>query len=603
MSLTEDQARVLDFADHYNMVCALPGSGKTHTSIALCQKILSLDPSYSVALVTFTKDAAKELKDRVNRLCGDSAVGRVEARTFHSYALEQWRQKYKAFKLIIGTEATNYVNRAVKMSTYKGAYGDAGAAIDFYGQQLYPVKPQKDPDNTWALYQAYDKLIKNVKGLDLSMVCRNVRLGMLSEEIKPLNYTHMIIDEFQDTDDVQYAWLKAHGEAGIKITVVGDDDQSIYGFRNSKGYEALKQFQEGFDAIGHVLSICFRCKPEILLAAQTVIEFNEERVPKKMLSHCEPGGEVRITQVGNSQEELVKVYEILKQKVGERWAILARNNVQLDSIQGYLSQMNVEVEREDSSSFWDIIEVNCFMKLLYSIRYPYNSKYLNEVLGFLEEDEDLIMEICKKAKKDGGFMMVTPQDRLWRPTTVNIHKSWAQIGQNTENEEMIRKRMATIMNWIRDAKGKTKTNKEGKLLGLAAANAVANMVAIHGEGDLHERIDSIIYRLRPKPEKEDEDNEEKEGPLITLKTLHGSKGLEYPNVIIVGVNEGLLPSSKCSSVDEERRLLYVGMTRAELYLHMLCFGTPSEFLQQSFPGQFEKDEFDDLTYEDSLYEI
>ena len=588
MSLTDDQARVVTFADEYNMVCALPGSGKTHTSMSLCERILEIDPSYKVVMVTFTRSAATELLERVLKKCGKSAEGRVDVRTFHSLALEQWRNKQKAFKLVVGTEAINYSFRAAANSTYSGAREDIPMVLDKYGQQLYPAKPIKDPDNTWGLFEAYTKILKSNRALDLAMVCRNVRLGMINKEIPPIDTTHMIIDEFQDTDDVQFAWLIAHGDSGIKITVVGDDDQSIYGFRNSKGYTGLVNFQKHYNAIGHVLSICFRCKSEVLLAAKTVIEFNNERVPKNMESNAGTGGGVYIHQLENSDYELHKVVELIKLNASEEWAILARNNTQLDSVAAALGEHEIEFTRDDNKSFWDIPEVNLFLKLLYSLLNPYDSRYLNEVLGFIEEDEDLITQICKKAKKSHGFMVVEPIEKEWRPVTIEMHKRWNYIGSDTEDEGMIEKRIKTIVTWLITAKkgwGFDKHNQP-KGRGHSAVRTVAGFITVNGEGSLHERLSGLVYKLRPKTKETEGEQEEKIKPLVTLKTLHSSKGLEWPNVMIVGVNNGTLPSNKATCVDEERRLLYVGMTRAQSILHLLTFGKPSEFLTESFPSQF-----------------
>lgn len=583
MSLTNEQQSVVQSADGFNLVCALPGSGKTHTSVSVADAILKLSDSYYVGMVTFTKASAKEMSERVRKQIGGGVAlseNKLKCSTFHSFALEQWRNYKPEFVLIIGTKQTNIINRALNNSQFNGDYEDACKVLDFYGQQLFPKPIAKDTSHTWDLYQTYVQIIASSSGLDFSMIFRNIILAMRDNKITPLPFTHLLCDEFQDTDNIQYAWLQEHAKKGIKITAVGDDDQSIYGFRHSKGYAVMKQFQDDYQAVEHVLSTCFRCRPEILTAAQKIVEFNEDRVPKDMEAHAGAGGEVYIYGFESRDSEAEQVLEILSDHAGEEFAILARNNIQLDLIEGILKTKDIEYNRKIKNGFWELPQVDSFLKILYSIADPYDVRYISEVLGFLEENEEEIVTLTKESRESQGFFAISDSVlENCRPSTKQLHKLFFQIGSDTDDEDMIRKRMDTLINLIADAKGK----KDGK--GLAAAKAVKDILVKHGEGSLHERINDIVYRLKPKFEKEFKDNVEDE-PKITLSTLHGSKGLEWRNVIILGVSGGTLPSSKSISWDEERRLLYVGMTRAEQRLYMLYNEMPSEFLVEAFPNMF-----------------
>ena len=597
MGLTVQQQGVVNSADGFNMVCALPGSGKTHVSISVTEAILNMSPNYSVGLVSFTAASAIEMATRVKKRIGNGVAlpeHKVKCATFHSFVLKQWRDHKPGFVLIMKAKQSNIVVRALNQSDFAGNYEDAMRTIDFYGQMLYPVAMPNDTSNTWGLYQSYCSIMKANKGLDLSMVFRNVILAMRSGELEPLPYTHLLCDEFQDTDNIQYAWLQEHAKKGIKITTVGDDDQSIYGFRNSRGYEVMKQFQEEFDAVPHVLSTCFRCKPEILSAAQKIIEFNVDRVSKDMQASADPGGEVHIYATGCSVDETEYVLRILEEHKGQEFAILARNNRQLDFLEGVLKEKGIEYNRDSKNDFWELPQVEAFLKVLFSLRFPYDTRYINEVLGFIEEDEGEILKLTKLAKRHRGFFII-PEESLMdsRPTTKRLHKIFLQLGGDTEDPEIIRKRMNTLMQLIGEAKGK----KDGK--GLAVASAVRDILVKYGEGDFHERIDDIIYKLRPQRKKEegDEEKDVDENPiLINLSTLHGSKGLEWPNVILLGLCDGVMPSPKCTSLEEERRLLYVGMTRAEQRLYMLYYGKPSVYLLEAFPTMFP--DYDELEQAD-----
>ena len=583
MSLTVEQQGVVKFADGFNMVCALPGSGKTHTSISVTEAIINMSDNYSVGMVTFTKASAEEMQSRVTKVIGGGNAlpkDKVKCSTFHSFALEQWKDFAPKFELLIGTKQSNIINRALNNSSYDGDYEEACRILDFYGQQLHPKPIAQDELNSWDLYETYVQIVKVNNSLDFSMIFRNVILAMIDNKIPPLPFTHLLCDEFQDTDNIQYAWLQEHAKKGAKITTVGDDDQSIYGFRNSKGYAVMMQFQQEFQAVEHVLSTCFRCRPEILSAAAKVIEFNGDRVIKQMKSNLSPGGEVYIYGLETRDEEAVRAVEILQEHEGKEFAILARNNTQLDVLEELLRKNDIEYSRDVKGGFWDLPQVDSFLKLLYSIANPYDVRYISEVLGFLEEDEGEIIVLARESRKSQGFFAISDSvlDNC-RPSTKDLHKKFYMIGSDTEDEEMIRKRMNTLIELIRDAKGK----KDAK--GMGAAVFVKDFLVEHGVGSLHERIEDIVYRLEPSFGKENDKND-KDGPKITLSTLHSAKGLEWPNVVILGVANGVMPSPKNSAIDEERRLLYVGMTRAEDRLYMLYHRKPSDFLIEAFPQMF-----------------
>lgn len=583
MSLTEEQQNVVRFADGFNLVCALPGSGKTHASVSVADAILKLSDSYSVGMITFTKASAMEMVERVkDRIGGGISMSedKVKCSTFHAFVLSQWRNYKPKFVLIIGIDQSNIIKRALNQSQFKGGFDEACQAIDFYGQQLYPQPPIEDTSHSWDLYQCYVGIIESRKGLDFSMIFRKVIIGMRENKIPILPFTHLLCDEFQDTDDIQYAYLQEHAKKGVKITAVGDDDQSIYGFRNSKGYEIMKKFQVDYQAIGHTLSTCFRCRHEILIAAKQVIEFNKDRVQKDMQTHSNAHGEVYISGSASNDSEAEKIIKLLYKHENEEFAILARNNSQLDLIEGLLKIKAIDYDRKVKSGFWELPQVDSLLKILFSIINPHDTRYINEVLGFLEENEDEIVILTKASRKNEGFFAIS-EDVLknCRPTTKQLYKIFIMIGNDTTDEDMIRKRMDTILKLTADAKNK----KNGK--GLAAVTAVRDILVKHYEGSLHERINDIVYRLKPKF-KNKCDEEEENRPKITLSTLHSAKGLEWRSVIILGVSEGVLPSKKSTSEAEERRLLYVGMTRAEQRLYLFYNKIPSKFLVEAFPHMF-----------------
>ncbi|SUI48198.1 DNA helicase II [Shewanella putrefaciens] len=144
-------------------------------------------------------------------------------------------------------------------------------------------------------------------------------------DIEPIGCSHLIVDEYQDTDKVQYAWIKCHGIAGAKITVVGDDDQAVYGFRGSLGVVGMRLFQDDFNVNYHTLSICFRCGEEILNAAGHLVSFNKERINKKMLSGAKGESEVYLHQFETMDDEIEHVAKSLLENQELYWLELTES--------------------------------------------------------------------------------------------------------------------------------------------------------------------------------------------------------------------------------------------------------------------------------------
>ena len=573
MSLTDNQQLVVDLADGYNLVCALPGSGKTHTSIQTCKQILDTDPQYNMIMVTFTNAATKEMYARLKKVLPAHYMARVKVATFHALALEQSKQLKNIGKLCIGAKQTSMIIRALRKSHFKGNWDQAIKFLGQYGAMVIPEQLPDDATGGWSLYQAYIQLMKSHKLADFDMLCREVRIGLANGNVTPYPHSHILVDEFQDVDETQAAWVIAHGETGTKITVVGDDDQSIYGFRGSKGYEAMQRFQEEFDAVGHVLTICFRCRPEVLLAAKALIEHNIERIPKDMTTSMGPGGHVEIRGFCDAEYQAETILRMI-QKPGE-WAVIARTNRHLDYIEALLQAYRIPVKRLGGKSFWDHPEVDAFLKLLFSLRHPYSTKYLNEVLGWLEEDEEQILSICEAAKKAKGFPNIKADEAGWHPSVIWFHQYWLPMSLNTKDADDLQSRITTLIGKCREAKGKTPDQ------GLAAAAKVADILSLQLEGDFHERIDRVIYRLEEN--KKNKPEEITEQGVVTLTTMHGCKGLEWEKVIVASCCHKVVPSKKANCEEEERRLLYVAMTRAEQELYLFYYESVSHFLMEAFP--------------------
>ncbi|MFG0904676.1 ATP-dependent helicase [Photobacterium damselae] len=591
--LTEDQALVAQ-SDGYTMCCALPGSGKSHTIVELTKNLLAKNKTNKVLLITFTRAAAAELTERLNVKLGDQAY-RAKASTFDSIYGQQVKtlNEKRKKRTLVGGEQYNFIERAIRYCSLNGMkMEDALGHIDYYGRMIDP-KPINDDETaeSWQVYSSYMSLLAQNNMQDFNVIAREAYLGVETGRIAPWDCTHMLVDEFQDTSDMQYAWIRVHGEAGIKITVVGDDDQSIYSWRGALGFENMVMFQQDFNAKGYVLRKCFRCRPEILASARTIIEFNSERVYKEMESAREEGGIVKVHGYLSEVDELDAMIQAIKAN-NKQWAILSRTNKILDKAEAMLKVNEIPYIRLGSKNLWDDNVANIFLKIIWSIIRPKDKRFIGEILGWLGEDEQDIQLISRAMTYfKGSFGEWMPDETLqWSSVSQTLHEKWIPFGIDCSGKILIEGRVKQLLDLLKEARGNK--GSEAKFLDILGGI----IIGMKDELSFCERVEILAKNLAPSKDGNNEDDVET--GVVTLSSLHSSKGLQWAQVWMLASNQGICPSTRAldegeAAVSEERRLFYVGMTRAvdELRLSFTfnpLQGTgerkpPSQFLGEGFP--------------------
>ena len=591
--LTVDQQLVAN-SDEHTMCCALPGSGKSHTMIALSENLVKKDQSYKVLLITFTKAAALELSERLQGKIDRSNLIRVKAATFDSIFGMQVRNGSKVRqRTIAGGEQYNLLERAMRLAGLDDIKNiEAMEWVDTYGRMLKPEPLDNDTNNVgWRIFQSYSELMKNNNVLDFNSIAREAYLGVQTGRFQPWDATHIIVDEFQDTSEMQYAWIQVHGELGAKIICVGDDDQSIYSWRGAAGYQNMVNFQTDFNAVGYVLKTCFRCRPEILESAKRVIEHNEDRVYKDMNSSKDAGGTVKVKGFIESKDEYEAIVNTISAD-NQEWAVLARTNRKLDEIEGYLKLHNIPYKRLGGKNLWDDHTAIIILKLLWSIACSKNPRYIGEILGWLGEDEDIIHTVVVQLSQNrcslGDFLL--PSWLQWSANTDRLHQKWNEWGTDVTGQQLV-SRVKEIVEFLKRAR--KKKGKEERLIELVG-DIIIN---INVSGGFKDRVETVARNLSPKNDKAEEKTEK---GVVTLASLHSSKGLQWSQVWIAASNQGVCPSQNAldqvesTGIEEERRLFYVGMTRAidQLYMSFTHDPTldgtnktksPSQFLLEGFP--------------------
>lgn len=598
--LTEEQAGTIEDIDENKMIVALAGSGKTHTFISLVERILQQKPNSTIAMVTFTNAATSEMEERVKKRVG-AMSSRVYVGTFARLMRGQFAPLTNKRRLLIGGEYYGFVKRAMSSQCVDfDELSECMSAIDRLGRDLAFVD---DGSSYSRVFVEYTTLLKRYGRYDLNLMARELIKGLIEGLVKPIKQDFILVDEFQDTDALQYAWLKENSRSKT-VAVVGDDDQSIYAWRGGRGYDAFVDFQEDFDAQAYLLSNCFRCAPEVLDKAKSFIENNKDRIHKNMESPKPPGGSVSIREIpagyiseftktkserddidvaGSRKNESTQLESYryianeLKGKETGGWSVLARTNLQLDELEQAMSELDINVVRVGGKSIFDNEHAFGISALLLGVVSAKGNNQLSTGLGWLGESEDVLHQIFTSSKGMGFTAVSVGGDASWLPITIAMQE-FAIEAQRVSGKDNIQQFIKSFKKRIAahiKKRGDSDEQFQYAILDLFTR------ILISGKGSLEDRA----FRLASKLQKPNIKPNHRQSNAVVLTTLNSSKGLEWPNVWILGLNQNNIPLLKgddsIERVEEERRLLYVGMTRAEDNL-VLSYNekTPSAFIEE-----------------------
>ena len=590
MQLNPDQQRVVD-TDGHCLVVACPGSGKTRVITTKLGALLRRHEKARICAVTFTRDAAGELSHRVTQEIGEPLFkSACRIGTFHSLAIRQLRNHNKLSKVATPYEQVTFLRRAIALGEPGMEYEEATAIIEKAKGAL-----GKAPEQDHPVYLAYAKLLASHNVCDLYDVIRDSVKMMKTGEIRAYPVKFMLVDEFQDTDNIQLEWVLEHARAGSNITVVGDDDQSIYGWRGALGYGGMQSFMDATGAERITLGVNYRCYSEVLSSADRLIQHNTARIDKALVAGRGPGGSVKAVRAAGRDDEAQMVAEAIQADAlplksnnplfrftvpTGSWAVLARNRRLLDPIEEELQARGIQYYRPPKESFWSRAPQSLLLSLLSALDGG-NTGGIDHALN-----HGLMMKVGR-SKATEAIKALHEQlhgrfDSLLEGTPLSTEKMMADEG-------------AFILDFCSRIKAWRSQILEGRFN--FAIRAVASWFAglEDGEGQ-KERIVSagntlcklngtISMRVNAITSVSDS----KERPQgVQLQTMHGSKGLEFDKVWIVGTESTTCPSPKSPDHEEERRLMYVAMTRAKNHLLMssVMAEEPSPFVLESghFPN-------------------
>jgi len=605
-SLNDAQRQAVSSPTQSMLVLAGAGSGKTRVlvhRIAWLIKIENLLP-HNILAVTFTNKAAKEMRGRVEELLNISARS-MWIGTFHGLAHRFLRQHNveaalpDGFQIIDSEDQLRLVKRLMKtmgvddkrwppkqIVWFINAQKDEGirarnsvAGDDIFQQQLIEV------------YAAYETLCTRSGLVDFAeLLLKAYETLRDNEELLGFyrnRFEQVLVDEFQDTNTIQYAWLRLLTEGRDNLFVVGDDDQSIYGWRGAK-IENMFNFQKQYPNHQLIrLEQNYRSTGNILKASNALIAGNESRMGKELRTADEDGDLISLYTAFNEQDEAYFVVERIRKWVAEgnsraHVAILYRSNAQSRQFEEKLMATGTPYRVYGGLRFFDRMEIKNALAYLNLMSYKGNDAAFERIIntptrGIGNKTIDEIRQVAKLEESTLWAAMITLlKANHFTPRAENAIKSFILLINGLAEESTELPLFEQVKNVVEKSgliafykkekgdKGETRVENLEELVNAAKQFYFDE----NNEEGLSEVELFLSHAALESGDTQGDDFED----CVQLMTLHSAKGLEFPMVFMVGLEEGLFPSQRSvddiAGLEEERRLCYVGMTRAMKHLFM-----------------------------------
>ena len=602
ISLNDQQFAAATFAGGNLLLAAGPGSGKTHTMTARIIYLieeLHADPS-SILVITFTRDAALSMQKRFSSLCKKTYP--VAFGTFHSVFYHMICDHYRSsapvlvfdrnkiaiagncIRRIMGTEFTDEYKESTQnliqaISIYKNTLDMDRAAV---------VLPEEGRSHFQDMFRYYEGTRRKTNQMDFDDMVYDCRELLIKDKAflkKWKNrFKHILIDEFQDINPVQYETVKLLTDDDSQVFAVGDDDQSIYGFRGASP-GILTRYSEELNAQILHLDTNYRSMTGIVNASLAVIEESKDRIHKDLRSFTDDPGKVNILSFDDRRSQYEHMAEILRQDHSPH-AVLFRTNLEMQGFASYLSLKGIPFGiREKTDSCFEhfiIRDIISYMKLatgepdeeclIQIINRP--QRYINAecVIGSGGDIDKVIA-----AMNSNAGIMNTPS-KMHKLTVLKFDLRFMKNLSPALAVDFILKKIGYekyIQSLCHGDERKTEeyTEVTGTVLNLASsADGIREFI------ELKNRYEEDLKKAR---------NKDSAGAPVQLMTVHASKGLEFEKVTIPDCNEGNFPHGRMpdpETVNEERRIFYVGMTRAvsELNLFYVNSKKNSKYLPSRF---------------------
>ena len=634
--LNKEQQQAVQHTEGPLLILAGAGSGKTKVLTVRIAHLLAqgVNP-YEILAITFTNKAAKEMKSRVEGLVGDVA-NRIWLSTFHSFCAKFLRFEIDSFlgynrnfTIYDTSDSQAVIKAALKALNLDDKYYPVGAMIaaisDAKNQLLFASDFRKQARDFYQqkvadVYEYYERELRKNNALDFDDLLL-VAVKLLQSNAAVLDkYSHrfryVMIDEYQDTNHAQYLLAKLLASHWKNIAVVGDADQSIYAWRGAD-IQNILDFEKDYPNCTSIkLEQNYRSTKIILDAANAVIDNNEGRPEKNLWTDKTEGAKIQHFTAQSEHEEaafigdtIAKKHDIHDVPYGDM-AILYRTNAQSRILEEALIKRALPYTMVGGTKFYDrkeIKDVLAYLRVLYN---PFDDLSLLRIINVPKRSigATTVAKLQDYARANGTslFMTLTQLhliDSIKGKTKEKLEEFGILIF--TLVSEMENRTVLDILESILDRTGylaqlEESTDPQDQ----ARAENIGELLSVAKDFQDTNPSGTVEDFLEQVALVNDVDSFEQEESKVTLMTLHAAKGLEFPIVFLCGLEEGLFPHSRTlmnpEEIEEERRLAYVGITRAEKELYIsnattrTVFGRTSSYLPSRFIDEIPEELVDGL---------
>ncbi|WP_168123392.1 DNA helicase PcrA [Paenibacillus sp. HB172176] len=617
------------------LIMAGAGSGKTRVlthRIAYLIEKKRVAP-WSILAITFTNKAAREMQERVSALVGPSGRD-IWVSTFHSMCVRILRKDIDRigfnsnFSILDSSDQLSVIRNCMKemnMDTKKLEPKAVQAAMSSAKNEL--ISPQRFEEKVGdyfdgivaKVYALYQKKLKSNNSLDFDdLIMMTIRLFKEVPEVLDFyqnKFRYIHVDEYQDTNRAQYMLCRMLADKHQNICVVGDSDQSIYRWRGADITNILNFESDYPNAVTIMLEQNYRSTSNILDAANAVIKLNTGRKPKKLWTEQGPGDMISLYQADSEHDEGYFVTGEIQKNVrkGKRYsdhAILYRTNAQSRVIEEILIKSDIPYQIVGGIKFYDRKEIKDLLAYLRLISNPDDDISLRRIINVPKRGigDTTVGKLEEEAARRGVSIYQVLADLGHGEVDVNgrtrtllgefyglIYNLTAMVDYLTVNE--LAEKVIELSQY------KLELQRENTLESKARVENIEEFLSVTQEFEERNEDKSLVAFLTDLAliadidtlGKDAEEEEKKDDDAIVLMTMHSAKGLEFPVVFIIGMEESIFPHSRAlndnEELEEERRLAYVGITRAEERLYLTCarmrtiFGRtgmnpPSRFLEE-----------------------
>ena len=595
-----------------SLIIAGAGSGKTKVlTVRIAYLIANGVQPWQILALTFTNKAAREMRERIGKLIGEEQARYLNMGTFHSIFAKILRMEADKlghtsnYTIYDSADSKSLIRKIIKdlrldPDSYK--QGNVLGRISRAKNNLVTAKTYATNDklkeydretrmpDIYRIYQEYSKRCKQSDAMDFDDLLLNINILFRDNPEVAVNYQNkfkfILVDEYQDTNLSQYLIVKKLSEINRNLTVVGDDAQSIYSFRGAK-IENILNFRNDYnDYKLFKLERNYRSTKNIVNAANSVIAKNKKQIQKKIYSEKDSGTKLKILRANTDIEEgYIVVSQIFDLMYGENYihsdfAILYRTNSQSRIFEEALRKRNIPYKLYGGTSFYQRKEIKDLLSYLRVVVNPNDSEAVKRIINYPKRG------IGATTIDKLESVAVSEETSLWN-ILINLHNFGASFNAGTQKKLMnfvsfIHEEMAELNKLNAYDLAQKIAQDSGILKNLFLDKSPEGVSRYENIKELLNGVNEFIEtETTADPDAEiglakylenvalltDMDSKDDDIPKVSLMTVHASKGLEYKNVFIVGVEQDLFPSQMSSGsekeIEEERRLFYVAITRAE----------------------------------------